>query len=51
MATAAMMVLRKLPRKRSTMMAAKTAPKIRCSVTASIPVRMMAEPSRWTSSE
>ena len=49
MASAAMMVLRRLPRKSSTMMAAKSAPRIRCSVTASVPVRMTAEPSRWMS--
>ncbi len=49
-ASAAMTVERMLPRKMSTMMAAKSAPRIRCSVTASVPVRTTAEPSRCTSS-
>ena len=50
MARAAMMVDRTLPRKSSTMMAANSAPRIKCSVTASVPVRTTAEPSRCTSS-
>ena len=50
MASAAMIVLRRLPRNRSTMTAAKMAPRIKCSVTASAPVRTTAEPSRCTSS-
>ncbi len=50
MARAAMIVLRRLPRKSSTTSAAKTAPSTRCSFTASVLVRMEPELSRCTSS-
>ena len=48
MASAAMTVLRQLPRKMSTITAAKTAPSTRCSLTASTLVRMDADSSRTT---
>ena len=50
MASAAMIVLRTLPRKMSTTSAAKSAPRTRCSLTASTLVRIDAELSRTTSS-
>ncbi len=50
MASAAMSVLRALPRKRSTTSAASTAPSTRCSFTASTLVRIEPESSRTTRS-
>ncbi len=49
-ASAAMIVLRTLPRKSSTTSAASSAPTTRCSLTAPMPVRITAELSRTTSS-
>ena len=49
-ASAAMMVLRKLPRKRSTTSEARIEPKTRCSLTASTLVRVVSVLSRMTSS-
>ena len=48
MASAAMIVLRTLPRKMSTMTAAKNAPRTRCSLTALTLVRIDADSSRTT---
>ena len=50
MASAAMIVLRKLPRNSSTTSAASSAPRIRCSLTASTLVRVVSELSRMRSS-
>ena len=48
MASAAMIVLRQLPRKMSTITAAKNAPRTRCSLTALTLVRIEADSSRTT---